>query len=397
MQPIRCRYQTDSELQDLLLEALQRLSRGEAVGIPSPQGYLAVMKGTIAPEDAPLEWPRFFEGDQAEGAGGWQWAWGLRDVQELYDLFCPVPVVAERLLTRSLPGGLIVKLPPSSFRHDGPGEQDSLAARCKRHAFPSEVVSAGQGGVGCRLLSGPVGLQLQALCPWPLMTASPAGTREGIANYPGRQPHCLEKFPPNCLNYIIEQGILGEASPPSVVEIQGQGVKIIQSGQIQDALIMERSGPCILFVCTGNTCRSPMAEAICRKMLADRLNCSPEELGARGIEITSAGVAAEYGHPASPESVALLAEEGVELADHQSQPLSASLLERADLILTMTAHHRHVILSYRPDLAERVRVLGVGELDIPDPIGGGMEAYRQCRQAIEAGLRPVIEELSVNL
>ena len=68
-------------------------------------------------------------------------------------------------------------------------------------------------------------------------------------------------------------------------------------------MVMERSGSCILFVCTGNTCRSPMAEALCREVLAKKLGCTPAELVDQGIEIISAGIATDFGFPASADAV----------------------------------------------------------------------------------------------
>ena len=100
----------------------------------------------------------------------------------------------------------------------------------------------------------------------------------------------------------------------------------------------------ILFVCTGNTCRSPMAEELFRQSLSNKLGCEAEELGGHGYVVASAGLAAGRENPASPESVNVLQRRGLDISEHRSQPLTAHLLERTYKVFTMTRYHREVIL-----------------------------------------------------
>src|SRR5579863_9390616 len=124
-----------------------------------------------------------------------------------------------------------------------------------------------------------------------------------------------------------------------------------------------------LFVCTGNTCRSPMAEGIFRKLLSERLSCPEDELVDRGFMVASAGVAAAPGNPASPEGVEILVDRGVDLRGHESQPVTAQLLSQADQIFTMTGSHRDFLVREFPETASRVRLLARDGSDIIDPIG----------------------------
>lgn len=151
-----------------------------------------------------------------------------------------------------------------------------------------------------------------------------------------------------------------------------------------------------LFVCTGNTCRSPMAEGIFREMLAERLQCSADELEASGFMVLSAGLAAGRAHPASAESVDVMRLRGIDLDDHASQPLTQGLLEQADRVYTMTQYHRESILRARPDLAERIEVLSREGTDVTDPIGGSTDEYIQCCEEIERHLRVIAEGLDLS-
>ncbi len=135
----------------------------------------------------------------------------------------------------------------------------------------------------------------------------------------------------------------------------------------------------ILFVCTGNTCRSPMAEALFRNKAADRT-----------MEIRSAGVAAYNGQPASPHAQQVLTERGI-AHQHQARRLDEELIGWADLILTMTRSHKDMILHYFPATADKVFTLreyvGVeGMGDIADPFGGTVEEYRRCAEEIDESL-----------
>lgn len=146
----------------------------------------------------------------------------------------------------------------------------------------------------------------------------------------------------------------------------------------------------ILFVCTGNTCRSPLAESLCKKMLAESLGCATEELPAKGFLVQSAGVAAAPGDAASPNAVLVAEEFGADLRHHRSRPVNPELLQSATDVITMTRTHTAVLTTYFANYGPLPEPLCGPDHDLADPVGRDSDAYRYCADVIIQQLNRLI-------
>lgn len=153
----------------------------------------------------------------------------------------------------------------------------------------------------------------------------------------------------------------------------------------------------ILFVCTANICRSPMAAGIMRRRVAG--------LGlADQVQVASAGVYAEAGYEASANAIVTLGSRGVDLGEHRSQPVTMRLLAEADIVLVMEEAHRRSLFYLAPQHLAKVFLLtemSGGYEDVADPYGGPLEGYAftadLLERLIEAGLPKILRRIKVTL
>jgi L-threonylcarbamoyladenylate synthase len=194
------------------------------------------------------------------------------------------------------------------------------------------------------------------------------------------------------IDLLLDGGPCKYKKSSTVVKIGKKGLEILRAGVYSEEELEKMSVVKFLFVCTGNTCRSPMAEGMFRKFLAEKLQCKVDQLDKIGYKVSSAGVMNMAGSPASAEAIAACAAKGIDIKAHKSKTLTRQLVEESDFIFAMARIHCERAIALCPEATEKCMLLA-GSKEIVDPISQSQQVFNECAESIEKAVRERISEL----
>jgi L-threonylcarbamoyladenylate synthase len=303
------------------------------------------------------------------------------DKKEKIKEFVPeIGLRGKKLISRAWPGPLTIVFELEQ------SEVEKQSQRTEKEVFYNLYKD---DSIGIRCPDHPVASMLLSYTNYPVVapSANPAGqppatdVREVIRSLKGKIP------------LILDAGCCKYKKSSTVVKIGLSETTILREGVFSQKDIKEMSQIKFLFVCTGNSCRSPMAGGIFSKYLAEKLKCNIDQLEEMGYKIYTAGTMGIWGLPASAEAINACAAKGIDISNHVSTGLTEQLINKCDLIYVMTASHCRQVIEMVPQASEKCLMLT--EADIPDPIGQEQQIYEQCADMIEKAVKERIRELKL--
>jgi len=287
--------------------------------------------------------------------------------------------LAKRLTKKAWPG-------PLTLIFDVPNIADAPVIKETSPKHAPAIYHKGTIGIRCPDDQVAADLLTEAHIPVVAASANPAGidapvtADEVLANLAGK------------VDLVIDTGTTRYTKPSTIVQVNGDEYKILREGVFDERTIRRLAMVNFLLVCTGNTCRSPMAAGLLRHMLARKIGCKDHELGEFGYHVESAGTGAFSGAAASAPAIKAMKARNIDISGHDAQPIKLEQINRADYIFTMTAYHLDMVANMS---APPKRARQIDDDDIEDPIGGNDEVYENCAKRLEKALHNRLEEISL--
>ena len=302
----------------------------------------------------------------------------LREPGEVADWVPNVSALGRRLARRAWPGPVTLVFPGNGSL----GLAERLPADVRPLIFP-------EGNVSLRVPAHPFVRVVLRLSPGPLVLSKARDGACGVATTSAPLSGCTE------LRMIVDDGPTRHGGVSTVVGVEDESWRIIRPGVVDERTLTRMCGTIILFVCTGNTCRSPMADALCKVLVARRLGCAIDDLEDHGFVILSAGMSAMPGMPAAANAIDVVRSRGGSLAEHASRQVTLELVRQADHIIAMTGDHLESLLDGVPEVAPRARLLHPNGDDVADPVGADRETYLKTAEDIEEYLERLLDDLGI--
>ncbi len=284
---------------------------------------------------------------------------------------------ARRIISRAWPGPVTLVVPVGG----------QLADKRLRHHEGLYERLCFEGMIGLRCPDEPVAQAMLAGAAMPVVACSanlagqpsPRSAEEVLAGLDGR------------LDLLIDSGPTRCGADSTIVRCDQAGWDVLREGVYDQRAIARMLSRTYLFVCTGNTCRSPMAAGLARKALAARLGCTVDQLARKGVKVLSAGIFAPNGTRAADLAIKTARLMGADISRHRTRNLTRELIKDADMVFCMTDSHVSEAKRVAPDEVRKIRRLDP-KGDVPDPVGGGADIYGAAAARIEKALQAVLDK-----
>lgn len=282
----------------------------------------------------------------------------------------PPGSLAERLVRRLWPGpvGLVFDVPPDA----------RTAVAQSLHLPPHELFDA-QGRITLRCPDHPTAQAVLAATQDPIVLTQ----AQTPSSRPAHRLADVATLAFDIADLALDAGPTRYQKPSTLLRVLPDRFELLRAGVYDQRILQRMLTSTLLFVCSGNTCRSPMAMALARKLLADHLGITESALESRGIRVLSAGTMAFPGARATPQAQQAARDLGADLASHRSQPLTVELIHQAHTIYAMGRSHRAAVLALVPSAADKTFTLDPTG-DIEDPIGSDVSVYQSLARHLQS-------------
>lgn len=326
------------------------LAEGGIVGLPTETVYGLAVRADHKEAMARLA-------ELKEERGDKPYSIHIADFEDLDELVSEVPAGCRQLAEKYWPGPLTIIIPDG-----GTG----VGVRMPAHQVAREVIR--RSGV-------------RVICP----SANPSNQE------PATSAEAVLKYFQGRLELVIDAGpTLIKESSTVVVFKNHLEWEVVREGLISRRMIANTVCQTVLFVCTGNSCRSPIAEHLCRRYLAQALGCEESKLQEQGYRVISGGTAAFPGGHASQHAIDIMKDGGYDLNDHMTRSVTPEMVDQANWVIALARRHQESITSLMPNAAGKVRMLDLSGLDVEDPVSGDERDYRECVKTIDHLIKELI-------